>query len=273
MGGQVWRHLLYAYDSETAGVKFYLDGRLVLDTATYKASERLAEAERVVAVLKASSVAQLFSNATINPHSWDVWTPSLPHNLLPTSSSPSPSSVSSALPRIFLPLHAPSHHHHLPIATVPFVLPLEPLSPCAPEKPDRRRRQPQGKAEFEGIPGKMAQLRVYPRALSAAEVDELHEKSEWPWRGGFAPRYLVRQCSSATDADYADSNDQDANLHSCSWFAAQVKESPFVCSPAWAKDMCPVTCAGRCCPLPNYPHPHRAPNPFAASPTGWVAGC
>eukprot|EP00961_Rhodomonas_salina_P222700 3011558-Rhodomonas_salina.5 len=114
---------------------------------------------------------------------------------------------------------------------------------------------------YAGIPGKMAQLRLYPRVLFPAEIAIVHSESAWPSGG------TMRQCATMQDESFYDSNDVDSRGHSCAWFREAVstrklkqnadsdsglglrvgrlqrreqsKKYEYVCSPPWVKDMCP----------------------------------
>lgn len=64
-----WRHLMYQFDGATGQLRFYLDGRLAVDssdpTPSYATSfwRQLSETPR-------KTVREIFSNMTVVPHSW-----------------------------------------------------------------------------------------------------------------------------------------------------------------------------------------------------------
>lgn len=96
------------------------------------------------------------------------------------------------------------------------------------------------------IPGKVAQLRFYPRLLSPAEVLDLQNTAEWPSDGVRGPQNMKQCIEAATDYNYFDTNDVDGHGHSCLWYAQVEQQEPYICRKGWAKLMCPVTCNGRC---------------------------
>lgn len=73
---------------------------------------------------------------------------------------------------------------------------------------------------YAGIPGKMAQLRLYPRVLFPAEIAIVHSESAWPSGG------TMRQCATMQDESFYDSNDVDSRGHSCAWF----RSVPLTCT-------------------------------------------
>jgi hypothetical protein len=73
--------------------------------------------------------------------------------------------------------------------------------------------------DYPRIAGKMAQLRVYPGLLSAAEVLMLSLRAQWPSGA------QVRQCCwRDTDHDLQDTQDVDEDGRSCEWYHKAKRE-------------------------------------------------
>ena len=175
-----WRHIMYQYDGTTGGLKFFLDGNLVMDSMEqrplYAVGYHGSCIDQVDGNCKLSKplmkVSDIFSNMTVVPHSWSS-----------------------------------EYSGYGPYAT---------------------------------IPGKMAQMRVYPWKLSSQEVLTLHGSSLWP------SGIQLKQCiNPATDEDYFDTTQLDARRQSCAWYYRIQLRYPYICRLKWLKVMCPVLCSSK----------------------------
>eukprot|EP00961_Rhodomonas_salina_P158614 2135174-Rhodomonas_salina.1 len=92
---------------------------------------------------------------------------------------------------------------------------------------------------MKDVAGSMAQLRFYDRVLSPDEIETLHTASMWP------SGKVIKQCKTGrTDMEFADTLRTDSQGNPCSWWFSVSQDFPWVCSAAWLKEMCPVTCSG-----------------------------
>lgn len=93
---------------------------------------------------------------------------------------------------------------------------------------------------MDNNPGvKISDLRIYPKALSKTEMEDLHEQSYW--HSGEKKRQCV---DVQKDRNYMDPTDKDESGNSCAWYAAQSKLFPEVCNSNTAKKLCPIACKG-----------------------------
>eukprot|EP00961_Rhodomonas_salina_P178894 2413573-Rhodomonas_salina.1 len=86
--------------------------------------------------------------------------------------------------------------------------------------------------------GQFAHFRVYPRALTPAEVYALHSASVW------SDGEPVRDCiDESTSRDFYDLGEVDELGNACGWYYAAMQQNRQVCNSDAARKMCPMTCA------------------------------
>jgi len=95
---------------------------------------------------------------------------------------------------------------------------------------------------------KIAQLRLYPRALDAAEIMALQDNAVWP-SGETVKQCLYEKNSSSTrwevNKAYSDSLQRDAYGRDCAFYEELANIYPTVCLSATVKLRCPVACKGK----------------------------